>query len=403
MILTTRGRLAAGLALLLWALAFVFASAAAAACATALTLALAWAFATLPRPRVEVERKLARARLVEGETVVETLRIKVHARRSVLAEARERATPGMLAAEGAESFSVDLRGGAEHVREIRWNAATWGPKTLGPLEIAVTDGLRLLKADLPETGRLDVLVLPRATKVGKFQPTRAAPEPALGAHQVSRPGDSAEFFALRDYQPGDSIRRINWKASARSGDVIVNQVTRDTFSRVVVLVDLREKEATEPDVDSARARSGRAAASLLAHHDRAKDHVELVAVAARARRLSMAANPRADDLVLELAKQAPEGEMPLDDAIRQNMRLFRSKTKVYLATSATLDERIPEAVRLLRSLGCDLRVVSPAQPHLDDPIMKRSRATALDDLRRSGVSVVDWAPGVPLEVAFLET
>ena len=49
-----------------------------------------------------------------------------------------------------------------------------------------------------------------------------------------------EFYALREYLPGDSFRSINWKALARTGEMMVNEKTRDAVTDVFVIVDTRD-------------------------------------------------------------------------------------------------------------------------------------------------------------------
>jgi uncharacterized protein (DUF58 family) len=46
-----------------------------------------------------------------------------------------------------------------------------------------------------------------------------------------------EFLSLSDYRPGDSMRSIDWKASARRGKPIVRRFERDTRLEMVVLID----------------------------------------------------------------------------------------------------------------------------------------------------------------------
>lgn len=396
--LTARGRDAALLTIALWAAALVFASYAAAVAATTLTLGFAWAFASLPRPQLVVKRALARERFREGEIVVEELEIALRHGRAVQVHGHEDATPG-LRGNGAEVLDARLSSGTPVRVRIEWAASTWGPKRLGPLRLTVKDGLRLLETDLVDEASLTLKVLPRAEKMGKAVARTASPEPALGSHNVTRPGDSAEFFALREYQSGDSIRRINWKASARSGDMIVNQVTRDTFSRIIVLLDLRAKEALGDDEASPRTLNGRAAASVLAHHERLKDHLNLIVVSEDAKRVSLATNPRAEELLSDLAGREPTGDMPMDEAVRVHLRLFRPRAKVFALTSAALDDRLADAIRLARGMGCEVTLIVPAIPADADPIVARSRALAEADVRSLGVRFVQWTPGMPLEVA----
>ena len=57
----------------------------------------------------------------------------------------------------------------------------------------------------------------------------------------------SEFHALREYVPGDDLRRINWKASARSDDLMVRETALEGVRRCTVVLDT---SAAEYDVDA---------------------------------------------------------------------------------------------------------------------------------------------------------
>jgi len=72
-----------------------------------------------------------------------------------------------------------------------------------------------------------------------------------GARTTPRVGHAEEFIGIREYKPGDSVRRIAWRASARTGELLVRQHAAPVPSRLRVVLDLGE---TDPDsVESERA------------------------------------------------------------------------------------------------------------------------------------------------------
>jgi uncharacterized protein (DUF58 family) len=82
--------------------------------------------------------------------------------------------------------------------------------------------------------RHEVVVYPRILAV------RAAHlEQLHGVGEMPRtargPGD--EFFSLRDYMPGDDIRHIAWRSSARSGNLVVRELEQETSRNVLFVFD----------------------------------------------------------------------------------------------------------------------------------------------------------------------
>lgn len=399
--LTSRGRFTATLAGGLWVVSLATGSPYATVGALALSAAFAHALATLERPRVKADRQTSRMRLQEGGRIEEQLTVTLQSRRRTRVRLVESADDGLVPS-GPSSFDVLLRHDRPLAFTIDWTATVWGRRRLGPLRVVARDPLGLIESAQTTVGALDLLVHPAIEGLGKFQPRASNPEPALGAHNVTKPGDAMEFFALREYVPGDSVRRINWRATARSGGrMIVNQMTRDSFSRVLIVVDLRAKELIGGPTRCSRTANGRAVAALLAHHERSKDHVTLLAISNSGMKLSLAPNPRLNQLMDALAEAADGGRAGLHGALREHMTSIRPRSPVYLITSASLDAELEDALRLVMALGGRPHVVSPViEPtgRADvDEVRIASRTDALARARAVGANVYEWRKGETLE------
>ncbi len=59
----------------------------------------------------------------------------------------------------------------------------------------------------------------------------------LGAHQSPRPGAGQEFNQYRSYQPGDDLRRVDWKMYARSDRFYVRESEIETSVAVRFVLD----------------------------------------------------------------------------------------------------------------------------------------------------------------------
>lgn len=58
-----------------------------------------------------------------------------------------------------------------------------------------------------------------------------------GIKRIRRAGNNTEFEQIKDYVRGDDYRRINWKASARRHQLMVNQYTDERSQQIICLID----------------------------------------------------------------------------------------------------------------------------------------------------------------------
>jgi uncharacterized protein (DUF58 family) len=64
-----------------------------------------------------------------------------------------------------------------------------------------------------------------------------------GAIETLLKGRGQDLYALRDYQPMDSARHVHWKASARSGSLMVREFAREEDCRVLLVFDPHSETA----------------------------------------------------------------------------------------------------------------------------------------------------------------
>jgi hypothetical protein len=107
-------------------------------------------------------------------------------------------------------------------------------------------------------GSSELLVMPKHTPV-RF--ALGGSSGRLGDHLRMRAyGQSgSEFHSLRQYVVGDDLRRISWKASARSTDLIVKETALEGVKRCTVVLDIVDVDTD----DEAFERGVSAAASLI--------------------------------------------------------------------------------------------------------------------------------------------
>jgi uncharacterized protein (DUF58 family) len=145
------------------------------------------------------------------------------------------------AARVEEQSIPDLPPGGVQEVDARVVPLRRGRLALNGLEIFRTDPFGLWKSykkiPMPQT----VLVLP------KRYPLPPIPLPGTRKYQpggvalASSVGDSEEFLSLRDYRPGDPLRRIHWKSWAKMGEPIVKEYQDEFFVRHALILDTFQK------------------------------------------------------------------------------------------------------------------------------------------------------------------
>ena len=85
-----------------------------------------------------------------------------------------------------------------------------------------------------------ITVYPRIGMLNRELLARSRTFASGGSTTSPRRGGSDEFFGLREYQSGDSIRSIHWRRSAHTGQLMVKEMTTDTPPTIVVTLDLRQ-------------------------------------------------------------------------------------------------------------------------------------------------------------------
>ncbi len=93
--------------------------------------------------------------------------------------------------------------------------------------------------------------------------------PRIGEQQRRLPisGGEGEFFGLRDYRPGDPMRMIHWRSSARRNNLVVRQFERQENYEIALMLDL-----TEPHIQTDKTLS---AQQKMERRDKSIDDVEV--------------------------------------------------------------------------------------------------------------------------------
>ena len=115
-----------------------------------------------------------------------------------------------------------------------------GVHTLGPTRVETTDplGLFTFSADLAPVTEVTVHPSPIPIRVGQ-----SGGEGRFGAREregKAQRGDGLEFHGVREYHSGDSLRRVHWRTTARTGRLAVVEYEKAFEQDLVIALDLRK-------------------------------------------------------------------------------------------------------------------------------------------------------------------
>jgi uncharacterized protein (DUF58 family) len=231
----------------------------------------------------------------------------------------------------------------------------------------------------------------------------------FAGNEVSRlRGDGIEFADIRPFVPGDRVRRVNWRVTARRGHLHVNEMRLERNADVVVFIDtfsdLRDRSESSLNL------AVRAATALVHAYLGRRDRVGLIGFGGTLRWLTPQMGERQLYRVLDALIDT---EVVLSYAWK-GLEVIPSQTlppkSLVLAVTPLVDERAVEALLNLRARGHDLAVVeiSPQSflrpgARAGDQIAYRLWSMERESLRGRflalGVATVAWTADQPLQVA----
>jgi uncharacterized protein (DUF58 family) len=258
--MTARGRAVLGLGVVCWIAAVVFGSRAlfpvAAGLVLVVPLALSWVRITLRHPRVK--RRLPRENLLERcDLTVELILEREPGVPLATVVAHERV--GKLAEREVE---LRPRRRGSHVGSYQLHDVPRGRHAFSPVHLSITDPFGLAETELSLDERQALVVYPRLTDLDRlFFEGGSGPE--HGRRLLLRRPVGFELHSVRDYQQGESLRRVHWPSTARRGALMVKELEDSPRDEVAVLLDGEAGAVVGSPPDSSFDTAVRAAGSIL--------------------------------------------------------------------------------------------------------------------------------------------
>jgi uncharacterized protein (DUF58 family) len=321
-----------------------------------------------------------------------------------------RLPPGLELAAGKQAQSLRLARGERRELELTARAERWGAHQLGPVYLRARDPFGLLVAEGMLSRTPEIRVYPREDTLRRILQPRET-QVFSGSEVARHKGEGIEFADMRPWAPGDPLKRVNWRATARRGDVWVNESHPERNTDVILFVDsfaeARGEDAGTLDL------AVRATAALAHSYIGRRDRVGLISFGGILRWLEPGMGTvqlyRIVDALLDTQIILSYYWTGIDVIPQRTL----PPSSLVIALSPLLDGRSVDALLDLRARGHDLCVldVSPV-PFTRRPdsgvdaiaydIWILRRDALRHRLQRSGVAVAEWREGTPLQAAVEE-
>jgi uncharacterized protein (DUF58 family) len=184
-----------------------------------------------------------------------------------------------------------------------------------------------------------------------------------GAHRSSRVGLSLDFAEHRAYQPGDDLRRIDWRVYGRTDRFYLKTYEAETNADLRVTLDVSASMDFGSGAMTKFAWARAMLASLAWLAKRQGDRVGFVPLGRDAAGIVPPSTRHLPLLLQALSRTAPEGELVLGEALEQ-LATLRGRAGMLVVASDCYDtpEAIQHGVAALVARGHDVMLV-----HVIDP------------------------------------
>lgn len=256
-------------------------------------------------------------------------------------------------------------------------------------------GLASRTQALPDSSPL--LVYPRLARLGVLFGERGLRAHGAGRILLRRPA-GFELHSVREYQSGESLRRVHWPSTARRRQLMVKELEDAPRDEVVVVVDAEAGHGAGPRGDSSFDAQIRAGGSILWAHARRGRHVRIIVTSETGLdALSIRTYERDWPRALELLAAAEQdGRRPVE-AVLSDQAGAATHARDLAVVTASLRPALVEALIARAAARQQVSVV-----HVDAPSYagrRKSWGADADVLRltNAGISVAVLRRGDSLE------
>jgi len=194
---------------------------------------------------------------------------------------------------------------------------------------------------------------------------RAAEELFAGEYHSVFKGQGLEFYEVREYQPGDDIRSVDWNVTARLGSLFVKRYIEERERTIVLAVDVSGSGAFGSLLDASKNEISAEVAALLSFAAiKNNDKVGLLMFTDRIEKYIPPRRTREDVLriIREILSFKPRGREEkttnLATPLKYLSRVLKKKSILFLISDFIIDPSDVDYEKILMALARKHDVIS---------------------------------------------
>lgn len=377
-----------------------------------------------PSDSLTIQRTVERYQVYEKETCRVRMRVHNTGRKEIdFLQIRDLVPTKLEGTNTQNGFTLSLKAG--ETKDLIYNlyASSFGSYTLGPIVAELCDPIGFFSRHMIFDQRSDLIVIPTTvTRLTSFSARPRKTKAWPGETPSRKIGLGANYNSIRPIIPGEPLRKVNWRASARSSDqnyLFVNEFRAELGSEVMIIVDARTTADVGEKPNSTLSFSIKAAISIADRLLKDRDRVGLMIIGENLTTVRPGYGRRQfDRITLSLINLKAGYSWTIENLSNYIRFFYRNISQVILISSLADEESLRAAMDIERA-GFDVAVISPnpveiekeyihrtgqhgrasSQIQLAESIATLSRRSSIDALRSMNMLVVDWHVREPLENA----
>lgn len=360
--------------------------------------------------KLEATRHLSAERVAPGSEVVVTVTITNHGSRLEEVLLEDVLPMDLKLASGHNRHLIRLSKGGTYT----FTYIVTGPRGgygFEKIRVKVNDHLAVTRREVQLEAKGQLFIFPPVMRLRHVAIRPRRTRVYAGLIPAKAGGSGTEFFGVREYQPGDSPRTINWRASAHSMDALYsNEYQQERVADVGIVLDGRLRSNEFARGHTLFEYSVQAAAALADALITQGNRVGLLVYATYLRwTVPGYGKVQRERILYSLAHAKPGGSEVFSDFGHLPTRLFPPESQIVLVSPLLEDDLMP--LIKLRAQGYQVLAVCPdpvkfelsylkkgRNVELASRVIQLERALLLQKVQRAGIQVLDWDVSEPFDL-----